>query len=144
MITRQCVMMRSGLCLLPSPSLSLSPYPSLSLSLHQADSASPRPHGRSNRGFSSLNPSAVLSPTHRADPGGRVPRRAAIAHGCQSFLLSPVRYEHPVKALSPPRERVDDDGNSRGRRIGFLPLRPLFRGVRTGHGDGPGAGRWSR
>lgn len=43
---------------------------------------------------------------------------------------------------APPR--TEDERQRCGHRIGFLPLRPLFRGVRSGLGDGPGAGRWSR
>lgn len=45
---------------------------------------------------------------------------------------------------SPPRRRVEDERLCGGHgRAGFLPLRPLFCCLWSGHGDGPGTGRRS-
>lgn len=85
----------------PPPSASLSPPGRLSAS-------SPRPLERTDGRCFCFSP-IRHSPTESSGSGGRAGgrtdgrtrRSAAITHGCQTFLFSLVRYEHPLKEGSP-------------------------------------------
>lgn len=62
----------------------------------------------------------------------------------QRQLWTPTALSRSKRScVTPSTQRVEDE-HRRRHRIGFLPFRPLFCCVWSGHGDGPGAGRWSR